>query len=245
MGGFLLTMAALSLSQYKLPHYIFIVCPLAAIICSGYWMDRWKAVKIKTWFLIQGIFLFVLLSFSVVLIYYFNRSYPLYFFIAFLTVLFLSWIFWKHFDMRESMIMISVLVFAFINLELNTLFYPHLLKYQSSSEAAFYIRENHLNSNHIAGYNAYGHALSYYLDTIVPYYWDLEDIKRLDPGTLVYTNTDGLADLERNKLSFQLIHAFDEYKVTRLSLEFLNPETREAAISKRYLIRLKPAQEPM
>lgn len=238
IGGFILTMIALSFSRYKLPHYIFIVCPLAAAICSGYLIEKSKAMNIRVLYLTQNIFLLLLLILSMVLIYFFNQSYPFYYFIAFIALLYLSWLSWRHFDMRKSIVLISVLSFTFVNLEFNTLFYPALLKYQSSSEAAFYIRDNQLNPNKVVGYNAYGHALSFYLDTIVPYYWDFGDVKKLEPGTMVYTNNDGLLEMEKNDMNFEVIKTFDEFNVTLLKFEFLNPATREKAITKRHLIRL-------
>jgi 4-amino-4-deoxy-L-arabinose transferase-like glycosyltransferase len=176
IAGLILTMVALSFSKYKLPHYIFIVCPLAAVICSGYLVERSKKLNIRNLYLIQSIFLGLLLILSMVLIYFFSQSYPVYFLVALSALLYLSWLCWKHFDMRKSIVIISVLTFTFVNLEFNTLFYPELLKYQSSSEAAFYIREKQLNPYKVVGYNAYGHALSYYLDTIVPFYWDFGEI---------------------------------------------------------------------
>jgi 4-amino-4-deoxy-L-arabinose transferase-like glycosyltransferase len=241
LGGFVFTMIALSFSKYKLPHYIFIVCPLASAICAAYLAERSEKLNLRPWFIIQMIFLALVLVLSALLIFFFKRSYPVYYFVAFPAVLFLSWLFWKRFDLRSSIIMISVLAFAFVNLQLNTLFYPQLLKYQSSSEVAFYIRDNQVDYDHIAGFHAYGHALSYYLDTIVPYYWDLGEIKKLEPGTLVYTNEEGINDIKEDNMDFQLIQTFDEFSVTRLRLQFLNPETREEAISKRFLIRLTPA----
>ena len=238
IGGFIFTMIALSFSKYKLPHYIFIVCPLAAAICSGYLIEKHRALNIRVLYLIQNIFLAILLIFSVVLIYFFNQSYPIYYFIAIVALIYLSWLFHKRFDIRKSIVLISVMTFTFVNFEFNTLFYPKLLKYQSSSEAAFYIRDNHLNADNVVGYTAYGHALSFYLDTIVPYYWDLGDVKKLEPGTIVYTNNDGLLEMERNDMNFQVIKTFDEFNVTHLKFEFLNPASREEAITKRHLIKL-------
>jgi 4-amino-4-deoxy-L-arabinose transferase-like glycosyltransferase len=242
IGGFIFTMIALSFSKYKLPHYIFIVCPLAAAICSGYLVENYKTLNIKVLYLIQKIFLAILLIFSVALIYFFNQSYPSYYYIALVALIYLSWLFHKRFDMRKSIVLISILTFTFVNFEFNTLFYPKLLKYQSSSEAAFYIRDNHLNADNVVGYNAYGHALSFYLDTIVPYYWDIGDVKKLEPGTIVYTNNDGLLEMEKNDMNFQVIKTFNEFNVTLLKFQFLNPATREDALNKRYLARLKHEQ---
>jgi len=244
ISGFILTMLALSFSKYKLPHYIFIILPLAAVILAAYWMEKTKSLKIKAWYIGQIVILAISLIFSVFIIYYFNSSYPLYFVPVLFLVFYLSWLFWKRFDMRQSIILISVLAIIFINLELNTLFYPRLLKYQANSEAAFYIKNNDLDKENIAGYLGYGHTLSYYLDTIVPYYWNIKEIMKMDPGTILYTSDEGLQELEKNSIGFQLIKSFDDFKVTHLNLKFLNPDTRDGVIEKRYLVRLKsiPAQ---
>jgi len=47
LGGFVLTFAALSLSKYKLPHYIFVTFPFAAIIAEKYLLEirkKWMSL---------------------------------------------------------------------------------------------------------------------------------------------------------------------------------------------------------
>jgi hypothetical protein len=238
MGGFLLTMIALSFSRYKLPHYIFIVCPLAAVICAAYLGEKSRALNIRALYLIQNMIMLLLLILSIVLVYFFNQSYPIYYFIVVVGILFVSWLLWKHFDTLKSIVLISVIIFTFVNLEFNTLFYPSLLKYQSSSEAALFVRDKQINPHKVVGYNAYGHALSYYLDTIVPFYWDFGDIRKLENGTVVYTNSDGLLEMEKSDMNFKVIQTFNEFNVTHLTFQFLNPATREEAVTKRHLVML-------
>lgn len=238
MGGFLLTMIALSFSRYKLPHYIFIVCPLAAVICAAYLGEKSRALNIRALYLIQNMIMLLLLILSIVLVYFFNQSYPIYYFFVVVGLLFVSWLLWKHFDTLKSIVLISVIIFTFVNLEFNTLFYPSLLKYQSSSEAALFVRDKQINPHKVVGYNAYGHALSYYLDTIVPFYWDFGDIRKLENGTVVYTNSDGLLEMEKSDMNFKVIQTFNEFNVTHLTFQFLNPATREEAVTKRHLVML-------
>ena len=239
ISGFILTMLALSFSKYKLPHYIFIILPLAAIILASYWMNKSKSLNIKRWYIVQFVILTISLILSVFIIYYFNSSYPLYFVPVLFLFLYLSWLFWKRFEMQRSIIRISVLFFIFVNLELNTLFYPKLLKYQASSEAAFYIKNNALDEQNIVGYFGYGHALSYYLDTIVPYYWDIKKIMKMDPGTILFISDKGFQDLDKNSVRSQHLKSFNDFRLTHLNLKFLNPGTREEKIEKPYLVRLE------
>jgi hypothetical protein len=65
----------------------------------------------------------------------------------------------------------------------------------------------------------------------------------LESGTIVYTNNDGLLELGKNDMNIQVIRTFDEFNVTLLKFEFLNPATREAAITKRHLIMLDPPED--
>ena len=211
------------------------------MLCAVYIAEKINALNIKVLHLIQMIFMALLLSVSVVFIYFFNETYPVYLIILLVAVAAAFWWLWKNLERWRSLVLISVLVMAFINLELNTTFYPKLLTFQSPSEAAFYITEHNMDAGKVISYEVYGNSMSYYLDTIVPNYWDLGEIKKLEPGTLVYTNEEGLNEINKGNMDVQLIQTFHEYAVTRINLKFLNPETREETISKRFLIRLKPA----
>jgi hypothetical protein len=105
-------------------------------------------------------------------------------------------------------------------------------------DAALFIRDKQINPHKVVGDNAYGHALSYYLDTIVPFYWDFGDIRKLENGTVVYTNSDGLLEMGKSDMNFRVIQTFNEFNVTHLTFQFLNPATREEAVTKRHLVML-------
>ena len=60
LGGFLLTFIALSCSQYKLPHYIFVTLPWAAVLVAR-WLHRpFSIVARRRWTIGQYFVLFVL-----------------------------------------------------------------------------------------------------------------------------------------------------------------------------------------
>jgi 4-amino-4-deoxy-L-arabinose transferase-like glycosyltransferase len=74
IGGFMLTFAALSLSKYKLPHYIFVVYPLAAIFTAAVFdsqiMYHKKTERILKLF--HHVIFFVLLSLTFLSFYVFQ-----------------------------------------------------------------------------------------------------------------------------------------------------------------------------
>ena len=238
LGGFMITMIALSFSNYKLPHYIYIVCPLAAVLTAVYITEKIKLLNIKILHLIQMVSMALLLASSVVLFHIFNEGYPVFLIALLLGVVTAFWWLWRNLERWRSLVLISALVMTFINLELNTAFYPKLLTYQSPSEAAFYIRENKIDTDKIISYNVYGNSMSYYLDTIVPFYSEIEDLKMMKDGTLVYTDEEGLRNLKKANLNFRVLRSFDDFPVTRVTFMFLSPGTREEVTSKRHLVRL-------
>ncbi|HMP86853.1 MAG TPA: glycosyltransferase family 39 protein [Lacibacter sp.] len=71
-GGFLITYCSLALSKFQLPHYIYVVLPLAAILTSGplqqFLKGHWKKWALRTMQVAQGVVLLVLVSFPVVLL---------------------------------------------------------------------------------------------------------------------------------------------------------------------------------
>lgn len=238
IAGFLLTMLALSMSKYKLPHYIYIVMPLAAVISARYIFEIIgdKASKIIN--NIQLVFLVVFIGFSIFVITFFNGYYPMWLVIPLMVLLFVAWKINKISESKTRMILLSALVGVFINLQLNTSFYPKLLTYQSSSEVAFFVKDKKLDISKLNGLRAYGHALSYYLDTIVPFVGTIDELKNKNKGDLFYAREEGIEMMRNSGLHFRIVKEFDEFSVTLLTPSFLNPDTRDSATTKAYLLEI-------
>jgi hypothetical protein len=145
---------------------------------------------------------------------------------------------WIKHEAGKSLVLISVLVISFVNLELNTVFYPRLLKYQSASEAIFFMDEEGISSGKLASYKCWHQSLAYYLDADVPVLSKTEHLDKIQPGTYLFTTDEGLGDLREREIEFKLLKTFDHYHVTLLTANFLNPSTRPEVLSKRYLVKL-------
>ncbi len=234
--GVILTMIALSMSRYKLPHYIYIISPLAAILSAEYICGNLTKKALKILYRIQLIFLILLLIFSYFLTSFFLGKVT--FFYVFIPIL--IWIFWKikqKFPYAKRIIFMSALGIIFVNIQLNTLFYPNLLKYQSASEAAFFMKEKGLQDKKLANYRVTENALSYYTNQSSIYYQELNQIPK--EVEILYTNINGMESLTDANVPFTILKELEHYHVTRLTGPFLNPKTRASKIEKRFLVQLK------
>ena len=144
----------------------------------------------------------------------------------------------------------GIFMIAAVNIGMNWGFYPKLLKYQPGNYAGEFA-SNHMKfnftykniipDNQFYSLNGAGcHSLTFYAGRDVqPIYKDyLQDtLKKRD--IWLYVENDDYKDLESyvrfgNTKSIIL----DKYPIQNLSFQFLNPETRNKAITHTYLIHL-------
>ena len=56
----------------------------------------------------------------------------------------------------------------------------------------------------------------------------------------VYTNEQGKKDLEGLPFAVEVEQSYEDFRVGRLSLPFLNPKLRHKTIGQRYLLKITP-----
>jgi 4-amino-4-deoxy-L-arabinose transferase-like glycosyltransferase len=234
--GFILPFIALSFSQYKLPHYIYIVIPFAAIISANY-ISNWRRERGKMDSLIsifQTIIILALFLTGLVLIYFFEAKLWYFIYIPIMgLILFLGLALCQ---LKSFLIYASFLAFLTTSLVLNGLAYPKLLQYQSSSEAALYISHENKASLPVYQLNIWWRAFHYYSGGIVPEFSDNTMLE--NKAVLVFTNQEGFLALKEN-YTVILVKEFPQFSVTRLSFNFLNPKTRAQTLSFNYLLKIQ------
>lgn len=230
---FILMVLILSFSGFKLPHYLNIIFPAAAIITAVYlYAARDNPKRTQFIYLAQYILsVAVVVLVSCLVLWAFpikNRGLiiPI---ILFLTVFF-YFIISKNLSRLQKAICLSVSSTAFCFFLLNTAFYPQLLNYQGGNEMAKLIKGK--------------------VDPSAVYSWG----KTLSPSFYFYTKTlrQQFADsvLANNKSVWILFDIKDEegikqsgyrlgqrfetndFHITKLDLKFVNPATRENQCSK-------------
>lgn len=230
--GFVIPFIALSLSGYKLPHYIFPVFPFAAIIMASWlvsitariprWLDVMQVVVIHLFFVAAALIMFWVFPVS-------------HFWLPVLWILFYAGMWWWRSGSQDALdkwllpSLIGILCFQWI---MALHFYPRLMQYQAGSQAGkFILREQPAQ---VYWYDEYDFAMDYYSDRIIPHATE-SMIDTLSSGTWVYLTEKAIPAMPPHKI----IRAFDAFRVTRLSISFINPATRKNKVEKMFLVELE------
>jgi 4-amino-4-deoxy-L-arabinose transferase-like glycosyltransferase len=241
--GFVLTYLVLSRSQAQLPHYIFVVFPLAAILTASYWEQYiWQtktASKLLKGFYGFHLFIFAILiivGVIVALVPFGSIHWFGFLLVAFALGLVIAILLSKQ-SMGQKWFYIGITIMLFVNTIMNTHFYPNLLKYQWGNQLAGVIQKKGWDKEKLVLYKIpNSNALHYYGQHVFP---NVKDSLQLKEGSWIIT------DLSNDSaLMVQFPNSIQRYKssrfhVTMLSLPFLNPSTRPKELTAFEVLELK------
>ncbi len=230
--GFVIPLIALSFSGYKLPHYIFPVFPFAAVMIANYVVTR--AEQWSKWFEFLQLLLIHLLVLAAVLILFWVFPIENYWLPVLCLILYAGIWWWRAvaIDATDRWVLPSLMGVIIFQLALGLHFYPHLLEFQSTSQAGKYIATHH--PAQVYWHDRYGHALDYYSDRRIPHA-DRTSMDTLPAGTWIFVSPAALDAIPPHNI----VKEFKDFKVTKLNVTFLNPETRNEKVKKMYLVELK------
>lgn len=238
LGGFVLIFIAFSLSKFKLPHYIFVILPFAAIITADFLLDLKNEVATK----LAGIQFKVLHLFWLLIFASFLVVFPIQNLILPCLMILLYGIFWLLYKHTTTPNLRIIFISAFTAMALNFLmsvyFYPNLLQYQPTSQAGHWITNNQIPLNQFFYFKHSSFSLDFYAKRITPG-TDIQNIGQLKKGTYVYAKDEDYLQIIENNIKHKIIKEFDNYKVTALDLQFLYYKTRPQTLGKAYLIALE------
>ena len=228
--GFVLTYLILSRSQAQLPHYIFIVFPLAAIITAAHWQDvLWGqqtfSIRLKL-FSKFHLFLFVILCIVLggILFIPFGMA-PLWLILVMIiSIVFSLILFISKINLGVKWFIASVVIMLTINTALNFHFYPHLLKYQWGNQLANVIKKEGWNKNKLVVYDLPNYDSFHFYGQHI--FKSVENKDLLQGGDWVVTSTDMSKKLLQEFPRSVIKYKGERFHVTMLTLPFLNPNTR-------------------
>lgn len=241
MGGFLLAYCALGLSKYQLPHYIYVVLPLIALITAKmvyaiFWQNSFRFVSriiIPLQWVICGA---MALLPVVILVQAFpaHNIWPWVFpVLALLSAVYLL----RDGHRTAKLFWISLALVMLLNMFLSGWFYPNLLKYQSGNSVGRYVAAQSIPHDrfHLYKFDGNDWSLSFYSGRIVP---ELPQVENLPSGNFVLTMEEGLADIQQSGKAFEIAMEGLDFHVTTLTGKFLNKDTRAAQCKKYFLVKL-------
>ena len=240
-GGFIATYCMLARSQAQLPHYIFVVLPLAAIVTAKglhqiYFSERFlKLKKVALYF--HG-FIFTLLWAAVIMIVLFVFiDMPVYVkIVAIMGAVYFLYLLLFYKGQTPKFISLALYTILGVNFILNTSFYPRLLKYELGVSAAAFINQNKLPKKDVYLYEIdESRALHFYGNHS---FERLFDSSLLAPGQILITKATSFPKLQQQFTGSSILHKNAYFGVSMLTLPFLNPATRDKEVTPYIIVTL-------
>ena len=241
VGGFILTYCMLARSQAQLPHYIFVVLPLAAIVTAKglhqiYFSERFLKLKKVALYFHGFIFTLLWAAVNMIVLFVFTDM-PVYVKIVTIigTVYFLYLLFFYR-GQAPKFISLALYTILGVNFILNTSFYPRLLKFELGVSAAAFINQNKLPKNSVYLYEIdESRALHFYGNHS---FERLFDSSLLTPGQILITKASSFTKLQQQFPGSTILHKNAYFGVSMLTLPFLNPATRDKEVTPYIIVTL-------
>lgn len=241
-GGLILTYFAVGLSKYQLPHYIFVAYPFAAIVSASFITfcynnasytrvcDVFEKILIIVGFLL---FIAVFLILNVV----FTASW-LWYVIYIFCLAFYLYIIRKKLSFK--VVWVGATCMFLINIFMTHFFYKNLLKYQVGCVVGKYIKEHQISNRNIIAYRMTDplNSLHYYAGKVIRVQREKGYVPS-QSGDYILTQSEGIEDLKNRGFELDIILKGSLYKVSELTLKFLNPTTRDNVTMPYFLCKVR------
>lgn len=242
VGTILCIFILISLSRFQLPHYLNILFPFFSILTAEKLL-RVAAIgnqkPIKAIYILQLIIVLILVIGTLILNVWAFPVQNIFLALVGISLLtLLAFTIVKRDVLFVKTIMISVICMVFVNTMLNGNFYRRLIDYQAGTGLAKLAADNNIPMETVAFYNTHSFAFDF-------------DSKNLAPPTTLpglgeqknikwtFTDGNGLDSLRGSNLSIGKIYEHDQFRITRLTPAFLNPNTRAKTLGKLYLVEIR------
>jgi hypothetical protein len=241
--GFVLTYLVLSRSQAQLPHYIFVVFPLAAILTASHW-DKfiWNNQTLSK--IVKGLFGFHLFIFIILIIAAtlialvpFGMIHWTGLLVGLVTLGLIAILLFSKQSIGQKWFYIGVVLMLGVNTFMNSHFYPNLLQYQWGNQLAKVMDAKGWDKQKFVLYKIpNSNALHFYGQHVFP---NQQDSLLLKEGEWVVTDVANDSTLKLQFPNSVQRYTSNRFHVTMLSLPFLNPKLRKNEITPFEVIELK------
>lgn len=239
--GMLLVLALLiNFSNFKLPHYMPIVVPAAALITASFIAERWQDPRWqKIFFVLQALaaLLLILLA-GIVNAWAFPVTQT---WITVITILLLAIVFYYFISIKyvpvQKAVAGSVATMVMLFFLLNTNFYPKLLTYQGGKPLAD-ISRNKVDTEKVYFWpNTFSSSYNFYSASLRRVY---HDSLLQQPGVfwIIYDRAQEPA-LKDAGLQLNKKFSVNDYEITKMKKDFINPQTRDASLTEMIMAEVK------
>lgn len=239
IGTFLIMAIMITFSGFKLPHYINIIFPSIAVLTSAYLMEKLNSeVLTRRLFVTQLVVCILCLIVAVIINAW---AFPLKNWMVFVGMIaFVAFSVYTFRAVKEGfqkMIALSVLTSAFIFYQLNSNFYPQLLKYQGGNELAFQTKGKVDSKNVFFWPFIYNPSFQFYSKTLKREFSD--SVLSQNHPVWVLIDRNSFAQLKDKNIPVLQQYSHHDYNIGTMSLKFINPNTRKETLDTLFLVRIR------
>ncbi|MBL7945845.1 MAG: glycosyltransferase family 39 protein [Flavobacteriales bacterium] len=225
---------ALSLSQFKLPHYLYVTLPLFAVMAArGF--ERARSGRVMRIHLALVGLLWSALAYLVWTVFPEGR-WP--FMALVLAVGMVAVVLLVRHGVRGSAFALPFWTMIVAGLVMNGYFYPRVLHYQANAKAGQWAARQELAPGLFYGLQVSGSAMDFYAGYPVPWLSDAREARAaMKPGMAIYTDAVHRQELLDAGLVPRSEVRLPNHPAQRLSLPFLSPGRRAEVLEDRFIMR--------
>jgi len=232
----------MSLSHFKLPHYLNILFPYFALLIAGQLKNVQSPGVQKALLRLQKVIVVLLVVAAIVVnTYFFPVTGVAVVLIALLALYLLYWE-WKNPGPQwpVKLVGISLAGSLFVNVLLNGNFYQQLSTYQAGIKIAAVVKEKQIPPDKIYLYDWENYTLNYYTAYLHPVLNNAADWQQTPTGEFwVAGHMQRIKEAAaQHNLLVDSSYTFSDYRTTRLTGKFLNPVTRASVCDTVTLARI-------
>jgi len=240
--GFTLAYVIMANSKYQLPHYIFPVFPLAAIMVAAFVFTLVNDVKCKMWLSIFNtvqltISALLMLAVGAILVFVF----PAPVWVILIWALFFILLIMLAYENKWSLRMILIPAFTMMvaNLFMTNYFYKNLLTFQAGSTAGRYIRHHISPEQPVKIFEMKDplNSVHFYAQRIIKGYEGAP--VTIEKGDVVITDITGKEKLEKENFKTEILYTHHFFKVSELTGPFVYAKTRPDQLGRYFILKLK------
>lgn len=234
----------MSLSQFKLPHYINVLFPMIAIATASFLVEKCQEGDLawKKYFRISQIVIVVILFIGSFLFNgWFFPLQQLWLILPGLIFVILIFYAFKRSETSYDLFWTpSLIAILMVNFFLNLNFYPELAKYQAGSTMVDTINKKQIEWDRVYIYDRIYRSFDFYGHRINPQLHDDSLRSKVLAGEKFYVlvNEAGKKKIEKQGIAFVVQSKTPDMNITKMTIKFLNPATRESNLKYAYLLEI-------
>ncbi|MCB9188051.1 MAG: glycosyltransferase family 39 protein [Flavobacteriales bacterium] len=231
ISGIIFPFILISISSYKLPHYINPIIPFISVVSAQYLAQKSKAKWLslsQSAIAITSLTLTLFVSFYLVPV----SSILIGLVLVLMSLMLISSLLLRNID--NQVILRGIISIVLVTTSMNFHFIPELSKYHASYQAALVTKRHNISTVYT---NNIIQSLSFDIYSNAKLV-ELEDLKNISEKSAIYVNQDWY-DQIINDCQIDTIYTFYNREISNITLPFLIEETRMKHVSTFYLFILK------